>query len=120
MKLRIQENALRLRLTRKDITQLRNRGRVESSIEFALGRSLVYALEGSFQADAVTPILDGHTIRVLVPMQDMAEWLESDNASIQALSETGVQLLIEKDFQCLHQSREVDPDTYPHPLLPST
>jgi len=47
MKLRIQGNSLRLRLTQKEVAQVRNRGLVESHIEFAPGHSLSYLLEGS-------------------------------------------------------------------------
>lgn len=117
MKLRIQGNSLRLRLTQKEVAQLRNRNRVESLIEFAPGRTLAYLLKGSFHVTAVTANFDGHAIRVTVPMQLMKEWAESDQVSIEAASLAGVQLLIEKDFQCLHKSAEQDADAYPHPLM---
>jgi len=50
-------------------------------------------------------------------MHVMTEWVESDQVSIQALSQAGLQLLIEKDFQCLHKCSGQDPDAYTHPLL---
>ena len=117
MKLRIQGNSLRLRVRQKEVAQLRNQGCVQSFIEFAPGLTLVYLLEGSFQATAVTANFDGQAIRVMVPMQVMTEWIESDQVSIESLSQAGMQLLIEKDFQCLHKSTEQDPDAYPHPLM---
>jgi hypothetical protein len=43
-------------------------------------------------------------------------WFVSDQVSIEALSQAGVHLLVEKDFQCLHKSDEQDPDAYPNPL----
>ena len=49
-------------------------------------------------------------------MQVMREWIESDQVSIEALAQASVQLLIEKDFQCLHKSDEQDPDAYANPL----
>jgi len=116
VKLRIQGSSLRLRLTQKEVAQLRNQGGVESFIQFAR-RTLVYLLEGSFHATAVTATFDGQTIRVLVPLQVLAEWIESDQVRIEGQSQAGVQLLIEKDFQCLHKSGEQDPDAYPHPLM---
>jgi hypothetical protein len=117
VKLRIQGNSLRLRLTQKEVAQLRDCGRVESFIEFAPGRALVYLLESSFHAEAVAANFDGHAIRVLVPIYVMTAWAESDQVSILAQSQAGVKLLIEKDFQCLHKPGEQDPDAYPHPLL---
>jgi len=47
MKLRIQENSLRLRLTQKEIANLRDRGCVESFIAFPSGSALTYRLEDS-------------------------------------------------------------------------
>jgi hypothetical protein len=117
VKLRIQGNSVRLRLTQKEVAQLRNRGRVESFIEFAPGRTLVYLLKGSFHVTAVTANFDGQAIRVMVPVQVLTEWIESDQVSIEARSQGGVQLLVEKDFQCLHKSAEQDADAYPHPLM---
>ena len=66
MKLRIQGNSLRLRLTRTEVTQLHDSGHVESSIQFAPGRSLTYALEGSPHATSVTASFDGRSILVTV------------------------------------------------------
>ena len=73
-------------------------GRVESFIEFAPGRTLVYLLKGSFHVTAVTANFDGQAIRVMVPVQVLTEWIESDQVSISGQSQAGLQLLIEKDF----------------------
>ena len=113
MKLRIQESSLRLRLTQKEVAQLRNQGRVESFIEFAPGNALVYLLEGSVHPSAATANFYGQVIRVMVPLQVLTAWIESDQVSIEGQSQAGVQLLIEKDFRCLHKSDEQDPDAYP-------
>jgi hypothetical protein len=117
MKLRIQGNSLRLRLTRKEVVHLRDRGRVESLIEFLPDQTLVYRLEGSFHAKSVEAAFDGQTIRVTVPEHVIAEWAESDQVSIATPSSAGVHLLIEKDFQCLHSRGEQDRDAYSRPLL---
>ena len=117
MKLRIQGNSLRLRLTQKEVAQLHDGGRVESFIEFAPGCALVYLLESSFHARSVTANFDGQAIRVTVPTHVMTEWAESGRVSIETTSQAGVQLLIEKDFQCLHKSGEQDPGVYPHPFM---
>jgi hypothetical protein len=117
VKLRIQGNLLRLRLTQKEVAQLRDRGCVESAIELAPGRALTYLLEGSFRADSVTADFDGKAIRVTVPARVITEWAESDRVGIEAPSESGAQLLIEKDFQCLHNERSEDPDAYPNPRV---
>jgi hypothetical protein len=116
MKLRIQGNSLRLRLTQKEVGQVQDCGRVESCIEFAPGRTLAYALEGSLQATSVTASFDGRAILVAVPAPLITEWAEGEQVSIAGTQKGGVQLLIEKDFQCLHKPGLRDPDAYPNPL----
>jgi hypothetical protein len=116
MKIRIQGNSLRLRLSQREVALLRDRGRIESCIEFAPDCRLVYLLETSFRARAVTASLDGCAIRVTAPTHVIAEWAESQQVSIETTSASGLQLLIEKDFQCLHKADPQDIDAYPHPL----
>jgi hypothetical protein len=117
MKLRIHGNSLRLRVTQKEVARVREGGHVESFIEFAPGRSLVYLLEGSPTAETTSANFDGRAIRVTIPMHEMTDWVESDQVGIEARSDTGVELLIEKDFKCLHRSVDQEPDAYPHPLM---
>lgn len=116
MKLRLQGNSLRLRLTQKEVAELRASSRIESSIEFAPGQTLAYMLEGSPGALSVSAGFDGHTIVVTVPEQVLSEWMEGEQVSIEGPSQASLQLLIEKDFQCLHKPEHVEPDAYPHPL----
>ena len=108
---------MRLRLTHQEVAQLRDPGRVESFIEFATGNALLYLLESSCHVNAVTATFDGQAIRVVVPKNVMTEWAESDRVSIEARSHAGLQMLIEKDFRCLHKSAEQDPEAYRHPLM---
>ena len=116
MKLRIQGKSLRLRLTQKEVAQLRERGRVESLVDFSPGQELVYLLESSLHDTLFTVTFDGQVIRATVPAHLMTEWAESELTSMEAHSPAGVHLLIEKDFQCLHSRGEQDRDAYTHPL----
>jgi hypothetical protein len=56
----------------------------------------------SVWAKSPSAIFDGHAIRVTVPARVMREWTETGRVGIEATSQSGVQLLIEKDYQCLH------------------
>ena len=117
MKLRIQGNSLRLRLNQKEVALVRDGGHVESSIAFAPDCSLSYLLEGSPAAESTSVTFDGGAIRVTIPMQQLTQWVESDQVGIEAQSQFGVGLLIEKDFQCLHRSVDQEPDAFPRPLM---
>lgn len=117
MKLRIQGNSLRLRLTQKEVALAGGGGRVESFIEFAPGCTLFYLLESSLSASSMSAAFDGCAIRVTVPAHQIKEWAESGLVGIEGQSPAGVQLLVEKDFKCLHRSVEQEPGAYPHPLM---
>jgi hypothetical protein len=116
MKLRIQGNSLRLRLNQKEVALVRNGSHLESSIEFAHGCLLSYLLESSPCAKSVSATFDGRAIRVTVPIRQLTEWAESDQVGIEARSQAGVDVLIEKDFQCLHRPVDQEPDAFPRPL----
>jgi hypothetical protein len=120
MKLRIHENSLRLRLTQKEVAQFRRSGRVEATVYFAPGRMLSYSMESLPDTAEVSADLDDNAIRVLIPASVAAQWTDSNEVGIQASRpiREGLQLelLIEKDFQCLHRTGEEEPDAYPNPL----
>jgi len=117
MKLRIQENSLRLRLTQKEIADLRKRGCVESFIAFPSGTALTYRLEDSPYAESISVTFDGRKIQLNIPTLLLTDWVEGDQLSIETPSHTGVHVLVEKDFKCLHRPEDQDPDAYPHPLM---
>jgi hypothetical protein len=120
MKLRIHENSLRLRLTQKEVAQFRSSGRVDALVYFASGRRLSYSLESLPDAAEVSADFDDTAIRVRIPTEVAIQWTDSDDVGINASQPTGeglrLELLIEKDFQCLHRTDEPEPDAYPNPL----
>ncbi len=114
MKLRIHAGSLRLRLSQSEVVRLGEAGAVEDSVSFAPGSELRYALETGASA-AVTATFDQANIRVVLPKELAKEWIESDQTGIEATTGT-LQLLIEKDFQCLHREPEPGEDSFPNPL----
>jgi hypothetical protein len=59
---------------------------------------------------------EGDSIRVVLPRAVATAWTESSRVTIEGSRNSGVQILVEKDFQCLHKPSERDPEAYPHPL----
>jgi hypothetical protein len=120
MKLRIQGNALRLRLNQSEVAQFSKTGYVEDSIEFAPGAAFTYALESLSGVQQPQALYKSGGVRVQVPAKIGTEWATTDQVGIsgeQPLS-AGKQLsiLIEKDFKCLHSGEAQDPDAFPNPL----
>lgn len=123
MKMRIQGDAIRFRLTRPEVEHFATSGRVETAIHFPGGGSLVYALERSRDVRTVEAAFDGRAVRVRLPERVAAEWADSDEVSItgRAAVESGeLEIAVEKDFQCLHKGEGAkDPDAYPNPAVGS-
>lgn len=120
MKLRIQGNSLRLRLSQSEVAQFSKTGFVEDSIQFAPGASLSYTIETASGLPAPLATFQDHWVRVQVPTAAAQDWYTSDRVAISADQpideEKTLSVLIEKDFQCLHAGDERDPDAYPNPI----
>jgi hypothetical protein len=116
MKLRIQGNLLRLRLTQNEVACLLDHGLVESAIRFPTGRELCYSVASLPYAAEVSVDYEGDSIFVGLPSAVVTQWAESSHVSIEGPRNSSVEILVEKDFQCLHKPSERDPDAYPNPL----
>jgi hypothetical protein len=120
MKLRIQGNSLRLRLSQPEVAQFSKTGFVEDSIQFAPGSSFSYALESLSSLKTPQASYSNGWLRIQVPSADGNDWVRTDRVGISGEQplESGKHLaiLIEKDFQCLHGGEERDPDAYPNPI----
>lgn len=120
MKLRIQGNSLRLRLSQSEVAQFSKTGFVEDSIQFAPGASFTYTIETSSALPAPLASYQDHWLRVQVPATTAKEWFSTDRVAISADQpiepEKALSILIEKDFQCLHGGEARDPDAFPNPL----
>ncbi|HET6569652.1 MAG TPA: hypothetical protein VFG50_16925 [Rhodothermales bacterium] len=108
MKLRIQDNTLRLRLDRVDLAAFQATGRVEATTAFGPRTVFRYALERSSEVDRLTARMDNNRIVTYIPEEMAEEWTQTDRVSLeaeQAVEEgTYLHILVEKDIGCLHTS----------------
>jgi hypothetical protein len=119
MKLRIQGNSLRLRLTRSEVARLHENGGIEETAHFGVGRSLTYSIRKRVGDSGVRAELVDAKITVHVPAGAVAAWATSDEVGINARDGV-MRIAIEKDFRRLTRSREEDdPDAWPHPAGPA-
>jgi hypothetical protein len=115
MKLRIQDDSLRLRLTRREVLEVRESGRVEAVIHFPDGAALTYAVEVSPDSVTLSAELDESGIRVSCPPERVIAWADGDQVSME--SDEGLpHVLVEKDFECLHRPGERSGDGFPNPV----
>ena len=115
MKLRMQGNSLRLRLNRAEVTSLAETGRVEEVVQFGPDAAFRYILETTQEGDAPCALLLDGGVRVLVPETKAREWASTERVAISG-EQTPLNILVEKDFQCLHGESELDPEAFPNPL----
>jgi hypothetical protein len=121
MKLRIRENAIRLRLKRSEVEQIVSGRSIVEETHFP-DSVLTYRLEVSDDGRP-SASFDKGNLTIRLPDSEIVQWARTDRVSIvaeQPLQDSGVlSLLIEKDFKCLapghHRAREDDDDTFPHP-----
>jgi hypothetical protein len=121
MKMRVQGNAIRFRLNRREVEDFARTGRASACVNFPGGAQLLYTLERSSSAHEVEASFIGGEVLIRVPEGVAQSWACSDEVSLtgeQAL-ESGDRLaiIVEKDFQCMHKGEEgKDPDAYPNPM----
>ena len=114
MKLRIQDNSLRFRLTRGEVMRLKENGQVEDEVRFTADRALYYSVATTKTLQNIEVDYAADCLRVLLPVPCVLAWAESDQVSIECHGR--VEVLVEKDFRCLHSPDRRDTDAWPNPL----
>ena len=126
MKLRIQDNSLRFRVSQSDLTRLVDTGRLDATIYFGTepGSELTYRLTHSSSAETVRVEASPQTISVVLPSAEATVWAATEQVGIEAMVDLGprgaLAILIEKDFACLDGSTEENVDTFPNPSAAHT
>ena len=115
MKLRIEDDTLRLRLSQGELQEFAETGRVTAAVHFGTGpeQHLTYALErGSEPADTLagTEPVQVHyepgALTVRVPFTLAKTWLEPNqngfSHDVPLPENRRLSILVEKDLDCLH------------------
>ena len=113
MKLRLTDNSVRLRLSRSEVDQFLETGLIEETIEFP-NTPLVYMLHASSQCRQIQAAFVNGWITVTVPENLGRDWAAGDQVAMRA-ADSNLSILIEKDWQCLHASKEENEDAFPRP-----
>ena len=117
MKLRIKGHSVRLRVSRSELDQI---GRGDDVIEkTCFGRTtLSVSLGVDAASDQIAATFENNSIRVRIPSALAHSWVHSDEVSLRETQKTPegeLQLLVEKDFQCLSPRDEDESDLFAHP-----
>jgi hypothetical protein len=111
MKLRLNDNELRLRLSQSEVASFGESGRIAAEVKFASG-ILSYSLESAERASAT---FENGSIRIALPEAQVRHWIDCDETGIETTSGP-LRILVEKDFACLHRDADENADAFPNPL----
>ncbi len=118
MKLRIKGNSLRLRLSKTDVQQLAETGKVFDKISFGV-EQLAYSLKAVEDIKQPEASFSINNIVVLIPADFADGWHGNNVVGIDATQNIGnnetLYILIEKDFQCLDETTEDQSDHFTNP-----
>jgi hypothetical protein len=119
MKLRIQDNSVRLRLTKTEVDRLDGDGEVAALTAFPGEQALRYAVKCSASA-SIGARFEADAIVVTIPAAEVHDWATSDRVSIYGsellAGGDSLAILVEKDFTCLQpRAGEDESDMFPHP-----
>ena len=116
MKLRIQGNSIRVRLTQTEVNNLGEGIDCISHLDFPNGNRLSYRLS---VATALACDFSDNVITVSLPKTAVKAWATTDQVGIKGdlNLENGdkLSILVEKDFQCLTERAEDESDLFPNP-----
>lgn len=119
MKLRMKGDSLRLRLTRGEVQQLAESGRVEERVHISPHGVLVYRLQRAAAAATLGATFDNGVIEIQVPESVARDWCASERVTLDHVQQHGavdLRIVIEKDFACLApRSDEDESDNFRHP-----
>jgi len=118
MKIRIQDDSIRLRLDRAEVDAVGRGEPVAGHTHFPRDRVFSYSL-GVHEGPHVNATFHDHTISVVVPRSVAEHWASSDEVSIRSEENSAgisLNLLIEKDFECMEpRSGEDQSNRFPNP-----
>ena len=120
MKFRCVTNSIRFRLGKSDVETFKNKGVVDTSLEFGNHVRFCYRLStGSLSEPSVD--FSANCLTVVLPAEQGLHWAASDEEiSLQFKHFIGegkyLDVLVEKDFPCKHGSEKENKDAF-HELI---
>jgi hypothetical protein len=124
MKIRMKENALRLRVGRSELARFLEEGRIEETIRFAAASeaAFTWALEAGSQTDKETTLRAAPcAVTVVVTPEQVHLWRNENQVGIYTRIDVGaertLEIVVEKDFACLDGNDSENADTFANPNL---
>ena len=118
MKLRINANSIRLRLSKTDVVKLATDGYLEERVSFA-DKVFSYSLRCKAGIHKLSANFKAGKINVFVPKALIKDWADNDAVGFDTYMPVGendsLYILVEKDFKCIEKTGEDQSDNYENP-----
>ena len=118
MKLRINANSIRLRLSKTDVIKLATDGYLEERVSFG-DKVFSYSLRCKAGIHKLSANFKAAKINVFVPKVFARDWADNDVVGFDTYMPIGesdsLYILVEKDFKCIEKSAEDQSDNYENP-----
>lgn len=118
MKIRIQGNSVRYRLTRSEVASLRRDGHYREQTAFN-GKNFTYEIAAKENIAGLEAEFQENTITLFLPKEESIKWPDDERVGYEnkmILNDGQVlSLLLEKDFVCLDERPGDQSDNYPNP-----
>jgi hypothetical protein len=112
MKLRLEGNSIRLRVRKSDLIKLQKEGAIKETLLFPNNTQFNYQLMTDNNSDTINAQLSAEGMTVLIPLSIATTWLRSDAVGLEQTLNSGLFILIEKDFPCTDRPWEDTSDTF--------
>ncbi|SEJ09863.1 hypothetical protein SAMN05216327_10656 [Dyadobacter sp. SG02] len=117
MKIRIQRNSVRFRLSKTEVSILESEGYLEETTDFGSAQ-LGYAVQKTRAAE-MTARFEQNKVTLEVPAEWLEGWAANNTVGFEGNMPLGdgtsLLMLIEKDFKCLDNVTEDQSDNYENP-----
>ncbi|WP_159467167.1 DUF7009 family protein [Dyadobacter sp. 3J3] len=118
MKIRIQGNSIRIRLSKTEVDTLSAIGYIEEKTSFG-NNAFYYCLQKKKGITELTAAYADDKITMSVPQSLLANWAENNiigfDANMEISKDETLYLLLEKDFKCLDNVTEDQSDNFENP-----
>lgn len=111
MKLRIQSNSIRLRLSGAEVDQFIETGSVTEAIPLGFDAVFTYALQRDENLPGIALSYQQNTLTVRVPTAITHAWTSTDqvgfDGKVGVAPDQELKILVEKDMECRHRPDKV-------------
>jgi hypothetical protein len=118
MKIRIQQNKVRYRLSKSDVARLALTGYLEEQTSFPQGK-LTYCIQSKRDITELAAAFENQRITIFAPESFTRDWPDNNvvgtDSTMVVSEKESLYILIEKDFKCLDNDAEDQSDNYENP-----